>query len=389
MPLNLADLEFLASPAGDALLAELVDEDLSEKQSLSLVTRLRKQYPLEQVSAALTMARLRQKAVTKFGEVAQQFFFTEDGLQQASDPLVRQYRVRDVTGLRSLDVCCGIGTDSLALAESGAEVLGLDIDPVRIAIAEHNAASLDVDAKFRVQDVRENVPTDYDLIFYDPARRDENGRRIHDVERYIPPLSLVHDWQAERIIVKLSPGVDLAQLASYGGGVEFISADGDLKEAVLHIGGDFVGTRAVLLQDDATHIWQRDDVEPDVNIQPPQGWLCEPDASILRAGLVRDVASAFNGWMLDETIAYFCTVQQPQSQWVRSWQILDWMPFHLKKLRAYLREQSVGRVTVKKRGFAMTPEEITPRLKLKGSETRLLVFTRHQGQPIVIICTEK
>lgn len=389
MSLTLTDLEFLQSTAGDALLAQLADEDLSEKRSLALVTRLRKQYPLEQVSAALTMARLRQKASGKFGDAAQALFFTEDGLQQASDPLVRQFRARNVTGSRVLDVCCGIGTDSLALAKSGADVLGLDLDPVRIAIAEHNAAVLGVSVQFRMQDVRQNIPTDYDQIFFDPARRDENGNRIYDVERYLPPLSLVREWQAQRIIVKLSPGVDLAQVKPYGGGVEFISAHGDLKEAVLHLGEGFQGARAVLLTGEETHIWQREGEEPAVAIQAPQGWLCEPDPSILRAGLVRDVVASFDGWMLDETIAYFCTNEPPQSEWLRSWEILDWMPFHLKKLRAYLRERNVGRVTVKKRGFAMTPEEIIPRLKLKGHESRMLIFTRYQEQPVVIICTEK
>ncbi|MCA9913837.1 MAG: methyltransferase domain-containing protein [Anaerolineae bacterium] len=386
MTITLEDLALLDRSAGQMLLAQLADADLSEKNSLSLVTRLRKEHPPELVSAALTMARLRQKATAKFGDVAQELYFTEDALQQASDPLVRRYRAQNLAGERVLDVCCGIGSDSLTFAQHGAEVMGLDFDPVRIAIAQHNADILGQDIQFRVQDVRESVFSGYDRIFYDPARRDEQGNRIYDVEQYIPPLSLVKRWQAEQITVKLSPGVDLAQVESYGGGVEFISAGGDLKEAVLHIGAGFKDTRAVLLDGEVIFHWQRDSEEPDVPFAAPHGWLCEPDASILRADLVRDVVAAFEGTMLDETIAYFCTDHFYYSPWLRSWEILDWMPFNLKKLRAYLREHSVGRVTVKKRGFAMTPEEIIPRLKLKGNESRLLIFTRHQGQPVVLIC---
>jgi len=389
MSLTLADLEFLTTPTGETLLEELATTDLSDKHSLALVTRLRKSYSQEQVSAALTMARLRQRATGKFGERARHMFFTEDGLQQASHPLVRRYRAQKAAGRRVLDACCGIGTDSLAFAESGADVLGLDIDALRIAIAERNAAALGIDAQFQVQDVRAALPTGCEWIFFDPARRDERGKRIYDVERYLPPLSLVRQWQADYIIAKLSPGVDLAQVASYGGGVEFISVGGDLKEAVLHMGDEFTGTRAVLLTaDGGVHHWQRQGTEPDVAIAAPQGWLCEPDASILRAGLVRDLAASWDGRMLDETIAYFCADSSPQSVWLRCWKVLDWMPFHLKKLRAYLRERRVGSVTVKKRGFAMTPEEMIPRLKLKGDESRLLVFTRHAGQPVVLICAE-
>jgi hypothetical protein len=91
---------------------------------------------------------------------------------------------------------------------------------------------------------------------------------------------------------------------------------------------------------------------------------------------------------LDETIAYFTTDDKPDSPWVRTWQILGWMPFNLKKLRAYLREHNVGTVTVKKRGSAITPESLIPQLKLKGDESRTLVLTRCQGAHIVIICAD-
>jgi hypothetical protein len=63
------------------------------------------------------------------------------------------------------------------------------------------------------------------------------------------------------------------------------------------------------------------------------------------------------------------------------------MPFQLKRLRRYLMESGVGRLTVKKRGFAMSPEALITRLRLRdGAEARVLVMTRHKGKPIAIIC---
>ena len=44
-------------------------------------------------------------------------------------------------------------------------------------------------------------------------RRDEHNKRIFDVEQYHPPLSTIHRWSAPQIVVKLSPGVKLEQLA--------------------------------------------------------------------------------------------------------------------------------------------------------------------------------
>jgi SAM-dependent methyltransferase len=386
------DLDFLTSDAGRACLQNLAAADLSDANTLKLITRLRKTYTLPQASAALTTARLRQQAEAKFGADAQTMLFTDDALQQASDPQIRAYRAdnADVAGLHVLDVGCGIGSDSMAFARAGADVTGVDIDPLRIDMARHNAAALNLDIDFKVADAHTLQPDDVDLIFYDPARRDAEGRRIYDVEAYQPPLSLIHTWDVPRVMVKLSPGVDVVQLARYNGLLEFISVEGALKEAVLHTGAQLPagGLRATLLKANNVYHWQRDREEPRAAMREPRGWLVEPDPALLRANLVQDVTVALDGAMLDPTIAYFTTDDQPQSPWVRAWQILDWMPFHLKRLRAYLRERKVGILTVKKRGSPITPQQLIQQLKLSGDESRTLVLTRYNNQPVVLICAD-
>lgn len=391
MTITLDSLQFLQTEAGIQALEQLAHEDLSDARTLPLLTQLRKTYAPEQAGALLEMARLRHKAVAKFGADAARMFFTREALEQASDPLIRRYRAGGVGAARVLDLCCGIGSDALAFAAAGSQVTGVDYDPVRVAIAEHNARMLGLAdrAEFVIGDATAVDPSGTDVIFFDPARRDADGDRIFDVERYEPPLSLVKRWSAPRVIAKLSPGVQLDQLESYDGIIEFISVDGDLKEAVLHTGSvTQVGgrARATLLRGDSVVHWEHDPQSATPPLSQPQGWLVEPDPALLRAGLVQAVAAHFDGAMLDETIAYFTCAQQPVSAWVRAWQIVDWMPFNLKKLRAYLREHQVGNVTVKKRGVPITPEELIPQLKLKGTETRTLVLTRFEGVRIVLVC---
>lgn len=385
---TLADLEFLTSPAGAALLAELAAADLSDAAVLPLLTRLRRRYTAEQAGAAVQMAQLRQRARAKFGDDADRLLFTAAALEQASDPQVRHYRSQGWHGQRVVDAGCGIGADALALAAAGAAVTGLDLDPVRVAIARHNAAALGLAARFEVADVREPLPP-ADMIFFDPARRTPDGARIYDVEAYLPPLRTVRGWHAPQIMVKLSPGVNLDQLAAYGGSVEFISVQGDLKEAVLHLGGESLPPRrATLLAGGTAYHWDAGGHDVTVTVREPRGWLVEPDPALLRAGLVQPVAAAIGGVLLDETIAYITTDHKPESPWLRAWQILDWMPFHLKKLRAYLRARDVGPLTVKKRGHALSPEELISRLKLAGTQSRTLVLTRYAGRPVVLICAD-
>jgi SAM-dependent methyltransferase len=242
MTINLSTLPFLASPSGESLLTRLADEDLSDANSLRLLTRLRKDHSPENAGAVLELARLRKSAEAKFGDDAQKLFFTREALEQASDPLIRRYRSTFVNGLRVLDVCCSIGSDALAFARSGADVLGLDIDPLRIEMARLNAAALSItNVYFEVRDARAPLP-DADFVFFDPARRDSEGKRIFDVEQYQPPLSIIKAWGVAQVCVKLSPGVAIAQLDGYVGWLDFISVDGELKEALLQIGQPMNGT---------------------------------------------------------------------------------------------------------------------------------------------------
>ncbi len=395
MTITLDDLAFLTSAEGERVLNRLAGEDLSDENTLKLITSLRRELSVTQAAAALEQAQLRRKAVRKFGDDASKMYFTREALEQASDPLACRYRTLEVFPSQYIvDSCCSIGADSIAFAQAGADVLGLDIDPVRIAMARLNAEAVGVKARFEVADVREGIP-EADLIFFDPGRRDTNGKRIFDVERYEPPLSTIRGWQAGRITVKLSPGVELAQLQAYPGLVGFISVNGELKEALLQY-DPYIGRTdsylAVLLSGsaDAPDIWEKlnSDNKAAAPISEPKGWLVEPDPAIIRAGLVADLAVEIGGAQLDPEIAYITTEEKPDTVWARAWKIIDWMPFNVKKLRAYLRERNVGTVTVKKRGTAVTPEELIAKLKLNGNGSRTIVLTRCRGEQVMLICED-
>lgn len=383
-------LAFLISDAGTALLDQLADDDLSDRSLLPILTRLRKTYPPAVAGAALEQARLRRDAVAKFGDQAAWLFFTRDGLEQASDPLARAYRAAAIGPGHLIDACCGLGSDALSYAAHSPDraVTGIDRDPLRVELARINAGRLGLDdrARFVVGDVTGDLPPG-DAIFFDPGRRTADGKRIHHVEAYQPPLSTVRGWQAGRIVVKLSPAVALDQVAAYGGRLEFLSAGGDLKEALLWLGeaGSVPARRAVLLRPSGPLIWDAPAVEPDAQVADPRRWLIEPDPALIRAGLVRSAGAAWDAAQLDETTAYLTADERPDSPWLRAWRIRDWLPFSLNRLRAALRGQGVGRVTVKQRGWSGTPDALIRDLKLKGDDEAVVIVTRLRGDLIALI----
>jgi hypothetical protein len=169
--------------------------------------------------------------------------------------------------------------------------------------------------------------------------------------------------------------------------LEFISEGGDLKEALLCLGaGAFKGCRATRLPEGET---LTDLALPAPSLAPaPLQYLYEPDPAVIRAGLFGEMLAHIDltAYRLDETIAYLTGDSLPASPWVRTWRIDAWMPFHLKRLRAFLQAQGVGQVTVKKRGSPLSPEALQKALALKkGGGHAVVILTRLAGQPIVLI----
>lgn len=377
-------LTALKSEAG--LLESLARSDLGDSHTLKHLTRLRKQYPAPLAAAALETARLRQKAAQKFQHAAE-MFFTNDALQQATSPRIASYHADLLKPWgRIADLGCGIGGDSLSLGHH-AEVIGLDYDLARLWMARHNAAVYAADATFIQADLTNPLPLKHiPAFFFDPARRRE-GQRIFSVEDYQPPLSVINGWSFTAGLVKLSPGVQLAELRDFAGGVEFISEDGTLKEALLHTGElAFSGRRATLINIGETLRPAGLDSPPVVDA--PRRYLYEPDPAVIRAGLFGELLAHVNlqAYRIDETIAYLTGDTHPETAWLRAWEITDWMPFNLKKLKQYLVAAGVGHVTVKKRGSPLMPEELIKLLGLKGGGRHaVLTLTQIRGQHSVLM----
>ncbi|MFF9685178.1 methyltransferase domain-containing protein [Streptomyces sp. NPDC014623] len=385
----LASFAALRTPEGAALLDELRDHDPARE--LATATRLRRTHPAPLVSAALGQARLRQRAVAKFGAAdAYRMFFTPDGVEQATRTSVAGYRAGRFAelGVRSVaDLCCGIGGDAIALARAGISVLAVDRDPLTALVARANAEALGLQdlVEVRCADVTETDTSPYDAVFVDPARRGGRGR-IFDPEAYSPPLSWAAGaaLKAPRAALKIAPGVPHEAIEPRAE-AEWISDGGDVKEAVLWFGEGFSpGTfRATLLPSRAT--LTSDGPLPAPPVGPVGRYLHEPDGAVIRAHLVARVVEDCGGRLIDETIAYVTSDAPYVSDATTAYEITDQMPFHMKKLKALLRERGVGVLTVKKRGSAVEPEELRRRMKLQGPHAATVFLTRVAGAPTMLI----
>ncbi|MEV6106233.1 class I SAM-dependent methyltransferase [Streptomyces sp. NPDC051940] len=375
----------LRAPEGQTLLDELRDHDPG--QALALATRLRRDHPAELVSAALTQARLRQRAAAKFGADAGRMYFTPDGVEQATRTAVADHRAArfKALGVTALaDLCCGIGGDAVALARAGIRVLAVDRDPLTAAVARANAEALGLAELIEVRcaDVTEVDISAYDAVFTDPARRGGRGR-IFDPEAYSPPLSWALEvaGRVSHAALKIAPGVP-HEVVPEGAEAEWISDGGDVKEAVLWFGTGTPGFRATLLPSGATLAGRG---LPDPPTGPVGRFLYEPDGAVIRAHLVAEVAQQVDGRLVDATIAYVTADTLTPTPYATAYEITDVLPFNLKKLKALLREREVGTLTVKKRGSAIEPEELRRKIKPSGPNAATVFLTRVAGAPSMLI----
>ncbi len=368
----------LLSGPGRAAVAFAETQDLSPQGRLVAAEAVRAECG-ELGPAALAQALLRRRARAKHAR-GDELWWTAAALEQATSQEVAAWRGRQFDR-PVLDLCCSVGGDLLELPAGS---VGVDLDEARLLFAAANARLLEHPVQLVRADVTSlTLPGDRD-VFVDPARR-AGGRRVFDPRAYQPALDTVLSWRREvrSLTVKVAPGVDLAALPA-DIEVEVVSLRGEVKEAVLRSGAGCVGRRtsAVLLPAGDVLVGSTA-AAPDV--REPGPFLLEPDGAVVRAQLVAEVAGLVDGWLLDTTIAYVSAARPAPTPFGRWYEVLETLPFGLKRLRERLRAHDAGPLVVKKRGTAVEPETLRRQLKLTGSREVTVVLTRAQGRQVVLI----
>ena len=396
-------MDELRSPSGRALLGRLAAAGAEESGRPSFIEALRRENSLETVRLALRVSEARRKAPSKFPE-ADELFFTPELLEQASAHPPALHRARRLAPLgKVLDLGCGAGGDLTRLALAGAEAAGLERDPLALEMARANLEFLGLRADLTLGTFPEADLPDHDVLFVDPARR-EGGRRPSGsgrAGRHLRPSEfsprpeelapLLEDARAW--CIKWGPALDLSHSAlSAPEGLltgidrqnyelELVSWRGELREAVIW-GGDLPHRQAAAtvlqggFEDFSTHRFEGDPNLAPPPVAPPGEWILEPDASLLRSGLLNDFARREGLNLLAEQIAYLSSDFPPISPFLRRYKCVESFPFSLARAQAALDQHGAGELIIKKRGFPMTPEALQRRLKLGEGPTAVLILHR-------------
>jgi SAM-dependent methyltransferase len=393
-----ATVPFLLSERGRAAAKELHQTDLRETNTLALLTALRRSFSAEEAGALLALAQLRQRGIEKF-PFADQLFFTAEALEQATAWPVAEHRAAWIDQLAPagpiLDLGCGIGGDTLALAPRRC-VIAIDLDPVRLRLAAANVAARGLATQVTLQQAdwtarlaQQQLPAAA-AAFADPSRRVDE-RRVFSLYQMQPPLAAILRLQQAipHLGVKVMPGVADAELPATCG-IEFVSHQGICKEAVLWFGDLAQGGRrwASVHTPQGWHTLVASGDPPPLGALAPGHCLHEPDPAVIRAGALWEVCEQLNAHLFDTQIAYLVSTHVQPSPFVQSFAIQELHPFSLKLLNRRLQALRIGTVELKKRGFPTEPEALRPRLKLyPGGQAAVVIFTRRGHERLMMIGT--
>ncbi len=384
-------LRFLLSERGRGRLSLAADLPLSPASLPGDVQALRRHLSADEAAAVIEQVLLRRRGAQKFRQAAR-MLFARDALEQATPWPVARHRAARYAGFGCVaDLGCGLGGDLLELAQTAGAVWAVDLNPLRLALARHNAAvcGLESGARFAQADAL-RLPFAggrIKALFADPARRTAAGRRTFSPYDYQPPLfKLLACFSGLPMGVKVGPGLDFKAIPQ-AAEVEVVSLGGAVKEAVLWSNGlstPGVRRRATLLP----HGLSLTDAESDdCPLAPLTDFIFEPDGAVIRAGLVAQLGARLGLHRLDERLAYLSGPAIDPTPWGRGYHILARLPLRLKRINRYLKENHISRVNVKQRGAGLKPEVFHRKLKpAKTGLERTLILLKIQDDHLALLC---
>lgn len=366
-------------------LLERVSKGRGIATELAWQKTLRRDFPDDLVRAAIGLVELRRRAAGKFSR-AGEMWFDRQGLEQSTAEDVARHKARRFTGPVT-DLCCGIGSDSIAMAERQS-VTAVDLNPATLLRMSWNAEVYGVRERITPRCADACTLADLgDLVHVDPDRRPGSAGRVSRIEDYVPPL----EW-LQALTDRVAGGaIKVGPASNFGGKfpaaeVELISLHGECKEATVWF-GSLAGSapfRATVLPAGATLAGHPLDASA-----PRSGvlqYVYDPDPAVVRAGLVDLCAEQLSLCRLDDAEEYFTSDSPVNSPFVQGFEVLADLPNNDRELRAFLRSTPASAVEIKCRHIPVQAELLRRKLPLTPAGQPLtILFARVAGKARILV----
>jgi 16S rRNA G966 N2-methylase RsmD len=312
-------------------------------------------------------------------------------LEQSSSEMTASYKAAVASqvvssGGTAADLTGGFGVDSFFLSKKFRSLAYVEPDVDLLEIVRRNHRVLGVSnvdyhnltsEQFLTQS-KEN----FDLLYIDPSRRVNANKKVFSFEDCQPNVVNLQEQllsNAEHVMIKASPLIDLQhginELKSVNR-IIVLSVDNECKEVLF-----FLKSKAdpePLIEAVNIHHHQTDtfsffisrERNESVTFGEPRQYLFEPNASILKAGAFKSVASRFNLSKLHASTHLYTADHLVENFPGRVFRVLGLTKPDPKAIKEFIPE---GKANVTTRNYPLSVEELKKKTRLKDGGDKFLI----------------
>jgi len=354
---------------------------------------LLKKSPFPEVSMQEIVQQIkgRQVAQKKFPFLLQDgiVFPPQLNLEQSSSEKTALYKSEILKGNKFIDLTSGFGIDAYYLSKNFDKITLVEQNKELLDIVKHNWSILDKKGSF-INETLEDFLTEnnenFDVIYLDPARRDQNKNKVFLLEDLSPNILEIQDqllFISEQVIIKLSPLIDLKYLISVLKNIskiEIIAVRNDVKEIVVFLSKNFSGDiicNCVNLESGEKDFSFEINAEKNAQAEyaEPQQFIYIPNNTILKAGIFNLISSEFKLKKLHpNTHLYTSDVKISDFPG----RILEMKVIDSKEIK------KKGQFNLISKNYPLKPEEIKKKYQLKDGGNKYLIFTQSKKGKIIL-----
>ena len=337
----------------------------------------------------------RQRTCDKlptFAEIDDWWYPVRLSCEQCSSEITARYKASLLpkTPFTLIDLTGGYGVDTFFMSERATQAHYVERNEELCRIASHNFGLTRPQLQIHHADAicfLEQMPS-CDVIYLDPARRDQNGGkvfRLEDCEPNVVELLPTLTAKSKQLMVKLSPMLDITQALRslpMSFDVHIVAVKNEVKEVLLVQTTLEPTIHAVNLspttQQTFSFTQEEEKQTPLIShsslITPP--YLYEPNAAIIKAGAFKLVAQRYGLYKMAPNTHLYLSDQLIEDFPGRVWQILEINPKYMKQIPG---------ANILTRNYPLTPEQLRKKLKIKDSDTHTIIGARLAEKPILLL----
>lgn len=353
-------------------------------------------YALNQISG---WQKAKEK-IPSWSEIDDLVYPPHLSMEQCSSEQTAAYKATLVRGESFTDLTGGFGVDFAFIARNFKQATMVERNAELCEIAVHNLPLLGLpDAKVVNGDgmdhLRQMEPVD--VIFIDPARRDQQGRKTVSIADCEPNLLEVLETlhaRAKKILIKYSPMLDITLAIKELKCVEsvhVVSVENECKELLFLLNEKTAGSPLFhcvnLSKRGETRYTFTMEEERNATIRQAGSigkYLYEPYSSLLKAGAYKSLCTHFPVEKLAVS-SHLYTSDEPINDFPgRAFRVVDTFTLNKKEVKEHL--GNVKKANIAVRNFPLSANELRNRLKIKEGGDIYIFATTHMEKRLVIMC---